>query len=99
MSSFVIDDALILLPRIQLKFLTRWSASAICAEPQTFRIYSITGMRGRPIWEEDLVLQRKSPTRTMGTPGKGLAGKDNQSKHRRLANISAAGILLCEWHD
>ena len=79
MSSFVIDDALILLPRIQLKFLTRWSASAIYAEPQTFRIYSITGMRGRPIWEEDLVLQRKKPYPDDGHTGKGL-GRKGQSE-------------------
>jgi hypothetical protein len=46
MSSFVRDDTLILLPQIQLKFLTGRNAGAIRAEPQAFRIYSITGMRG-----------------------------------------------------
>lgn len=85
------------------------------AEPQIFGIYSITGMRGRraymagnltqsclevmPIWERDLVSNEKALTRTMTRREKGLAGKDNQSEHRRLANVSAAGILLCEWHN
>jgi hypothetical protein len=46
MSSFVRGDTLILLSQIQLKVLTGRSASAIHAEPQTFRIYTITGMRG-----------------------------------------------------